>query len=266
MLLSRIPSAAGAVAEPLPVTVRALEAAGARLRRGQVTMIAGPPNGGKTLFALHIAVALQKQAAAGGRRVPTLYLSADTDAVTMLMRTYAMMSGHDLTTIEQARDAGLGESYEHYVARMTDFQFLFESDPSLADLDVDLRAFLEIYGELPSLVIVDNLMNVQAESDSEWAGMRAIMQALHHVARATGAAVIVLHHTSEDSQYPADKPPPRRAIQGKVAQLSELILTLAVCEGALGFAVVKNRNGRSDPTADRPVWLRVDFARMAILD
>jgi RecA-family ATPase len=229
-------------------------------------MIAGPPNGGKTLFALHIAVSLQKQAQAGGRRIPTLYVSADTDPVTMLMRAYAMVSGHDLTSIEQARDAGLGEDYEHYVASMTDFQFLFESDPSLADLDVDLRAFREIYGELPALLIVDNLMNVQAESDSEWAGMRAIMQALHHVARVTGAAVIVLHHTSEDSQYPVDRPPPRRAIQGKVAQLAELILTLTVNGNMLGMAVVKNRNGRSDPTADHPIWLRVDFARMAIID
>ncbi len=70
-------------------------------------------------------------------------------------------------------------------------------------------------------------MNVAAESDNEWAGLRAIMVDFHDMARKTEACVMVLHHVSEQSEYGKDnKPPHRRAIHGKVSQLPALILTL----------------------------------------
>jgi hypothetical protein len=89
-------------------------------------------------------------------------------------------------------------------------------------------------------------MNVAAETDNEWAGLRAIMMELHDMARNTQACVMVLHHVSEASEYGNGfEPPPRRAIQGKVSQLPALILTLGYdpLGKLLRVAAVKNRFG-----------------------
>ena len=57
----------------LPDLFEALKNDGIRFRRGQLTMIAGQPNAGKSLLALWMAVQM---------KVPTLYISADTDSYT----------------------------------------------------------------------------------------------------------------------------------------------------------------------------------------
>ena len=48
-------------------------------------MIAGQPNAGKSLLALYMAVQM---------KVPTLYISADTDGYTTAIRSAAMVTGH----------------------------------------------------------------------------------------------------------------------------------------------------------------------------
>lgn len=227
-------------------------------------MICGAPNAGKSFLALFLVVRMQ-EAVRGHSRLPTLYVSADTDDATMRVRTYAMLTGQETTEIEQAREMGLDFWFADRVAWLdSDVQWCWDSDPDLRDLELEVLAFEEQYGEPPALIVIDNLMNVRAETDNEWAGMRELMKAFHHLARATGAAVLVLHHTSEDAQYSATEPPPRRAIQGKVAQLPELILTVATSGDTLGLAVVKNRNGSSDPQAKEPLWMSVDLSKMAL--
>jgi len=75
----------------LPDLFPVLQNEGIRFRRGQLTMIAGAPNAGKSLLALHFAVHMQ---------VPTLYISADTDAYTTAIRSAAMICGHKVNTVE----------------------------------------------------------------------------------------------------------------------------------------------------------------------
>jgi KaiC/GvpD/RAD55 family RecA-like ATPase len=240
----------------LPDLFNCLKKEGIRFRRGQVTMIAGQPNSGKSLFALFYGVKA---------KVPTLYISADTDAYTTAIRTAAILTTHETTTIEESfKNTGV-ELYTDALTNLRHIEFSFDPSPTLDDIDLMIKAYGEKYGEYPHLIIIDNLMNVTALHDNEWTGMRDIMKAAHHIARETESAVFVLHHTSEAEGDP-DRPPARRAIQGKVSQLPEMILTVAMEteQSELRIACVKNRFAKHSARGDQWVPLRVDASRMTV--
>jgi len=246
-------------ATPLPDVWKDLKSKQITFRRGQVCMVAGAPNAGKSMFALVYAIKA---------KVPTLFFSADTDTTTVAMRAIAQTSGHTQLLVE----SNLAANSHHYDNLFTDFnhiKWVFDSSPTIDDLELEIRAYVELYGISPELIVIDNLMNVAAETDNEWAGLRAIMMELHDMARKTEACVLVLHHVSEQSEYGNQTMPPhRRAIHGKVSQLPALILTMGYdpAEGILRIAPVKNRFGPH--TADASVWaaLFVNYGACQISD
>ena len=246
-------------ATPLPDVWANLKAKEIKFRRGQVCMVAAAPNAGKSMFALIYAIRAQ---------VPTLFFSADTDTTTVMMRAAAHISGHSQVTVE-ANLATNTHYYDQHFEKFGHIKWVFDSSPSIDDLELEIRAYVELYGQPPELIVIDNLMNVTAETDNEWAGLRAIMMELHDMARKTEACVLVLHHVSEQSEYGSPtKPPHRRAIHGKVSQLPALILTLGYdpAEATLRVAAVKNRFGPH--TADASDWaaLLVNYAACQIGD
>ena len=246
-------------ATPLPDVWASLKAKEIKFRRGQVCMVAAAPNAGKSMFALIYAIRAQ---------VPTLFFSADTDTTTVMMRAAAHISGHSQVTVE-ANLATNTHYYDQHFEKFGHIKWVFDSSPSIDDLELEIRAYVELYGQPPELIVIDNLMNVTAETDNEWAGLRAIMMELHDMARKTEACVLVLHHVSEQSEYGSPtKPPHRRAIHGKVSQLPALILTLGYdpAEATLRVAAVKNRFGPH--TADASDWaaLLVNYAACQIND
>jgi hypothetical protein len=88
---------------------------------------------------------------------------------------------------------------------------------------------------------------------------------MHHIARETDAAVFMLHHTSENEGRP-DMPPARRAVQGKISQLPELILTVALIphSGEYRLAAVKNRFAKHSPSGEDFITLYADPSRMTL--
>jgi len=70
--------------EPLPSVFRAFESNKIVFRRAEVSMLAGTPGVGKSTLALALALNM---------KVPSLYISADTNAHTMAMRLASMISG-----------------------------------------------------------------------------------------------------------------------------------------------------------------------------
>jgi hypothetical protein len=126
-----------------------------------------------------------------------------------------------------------------------------------------------MHGAAPELIIIDNLLNVSTDAESEWNGMRSLMKSFHSLCRLSGSAVWILHHASEGSKpYEC---PPKWAIQGKLAQLPELILSVgqrpAQAGGVeLGLACVKNRRGKADPTGETSTWFATDLARMQFFE
>jgi hypothetical protein len=222
-------------------------------------MVAAAPNVGKSMFALVYAIKAD---------VPTLFFSADTDVATVMMRTAAHISGHNQTLVEE----NLTRNSRHYddkFEQIKNIQWVFDSSPSLDDIELEIKAYVELYGTPPELIIIDNLMNVAAESDNEWAGLRAIMVELHDMARQTEACVMVLHHVSEQSEYGSTtKPPHRRSIHGKVSQLPAMILTLGFdpVGQELKVAAVKNRFGKHSPDGEDAAVLFTNYGSCQIDD
>ena len=246
-------------ATPLPDVWKALADKQIKFRRGQVCMVAAAPNAGKSMFALIYAVRAQ---------APTLFFSADTDTTTVMMRAAAHSSGHNQVTVEQNLSTN-SHYYDKHFDRLGHIKWVFDSSPSLDDIELEIKAYVELYGIAPELIIIDNLMNVAAETDNEWAGLRAIMMELHDMARKTEACVLVLHHVSEQSEYGSPtRPPARRAIHGKVSQLPALILTLGYdpIDGALNVAAVKNRFGPHTADASDYATLAVNYGSCQITD
>jgi len=246
-------------ATPLPDVWTALADKQIKFRRGQVCMVAAAPNAGKSMFALIYAVKAQ---------VPTLFFSADTDTTTVMMRAAAHVSGHNQVNVEQNLSAN-NNFYDTSFDKLKHIKWVFDSSPSLDDIELEIKAYVELYGQAPELIIIDNLMNVAAETDNEWAGLRAIMMELHDMARKTEACVLVLHHVSEQSEYGSPtEPPARRAIHGKVSQLPALILTLGYhpVQGELKVAAVKNRFGPHAADGKDYVTLYVNYGACQISD
>ena len=246
-------------ATPLPDVWDGLAHKQIKFRRGQVCMVAAAPNAGKSMFALVYAMKAN---------VPTLFFSADTDTTTVMMRAAAQASGHSQVSVEANLSTDT-HHYDHHFGKLKHIKWVFDSSPSLDDIELEIRAYVELYGDAPELIVIDNLMNVAAETDNEWAGLRAIMMELHDMARKTEACVLVLHHVSEQSEYGSPtNPPARRAIHGKVSQLPALILTLGYdpTQGELKVAAVKNRFGPH--TADGKDWatLFVNYGACQISD
>jgi len=240
----------------LPDLFPSLQVEGIRFRRGQLAMIAGAPNAGKSLLALHMAIYL---------KIPTLYISADTDAYTTAVRAAAMLTGHKADTVEESFANDMSDFYTTELESIKHLRFDFAPSPTLDEIDLSIRAYGEAYGEYPHLLIVDNAMNVVSMHENEWSGLREIAKAMHHVARETDAAVFLLHHTSEAEGKP-DMPPSRKSVQGKISQLPELILTVALvpATGEFKVAAVKNRFASHSATGEKYVSLWTDAARMQI--
>jgi len=220
---------------------------------GQLVMVAGAPGAGKTWLALDLAIRM---------RIPTLYISADSDDVTMRARVASMLTGHDQRVVREISDHGLFKEVYGDILADLPIRFLFEpSEPTTGDILHELEAYQELNGVMPQLIIVDNLMNLDSDSSNEWAGIRMAAKDLHYLCRRTKACIVVLHHTSEQDQKWISSAPPRSAIQGKVSQLQSLILTVAKDGNEMWLAVVKNRFGEQDPGAVSPFRFVVDLAR-----
>ena len=220
-------------------------------------MIAGQPNSGKSLLALFYAVK---------SGVPTLYISADTDAYTTAIRAAAVITGSQVNSVEESFASGNGyEFYEDELRSLKHLRFDFDPSPTLDDISLSIEAYGEAFGEYPHLLIIDNLLNIAALHDNEWTGMRDIAKAMHHIARQTDAAVFMLHHTSEAEGRP-ELPPSRKSIQGKISQLPEMILTVAMDHDSSEYRVacVKNRFAKNSAAGTDYTVLFADASRMTL--
>src|SRR5690606_19441592 len=117
----------------------------------------------------------------------------------------------------------------------------FDSNPSVADIENELSAYVEPHDRFPDAVIVDNLMDVFAGGESEHAGHKFVLIELKRIARETGAAIFVLHHARETGAQ-TDMPSPRDEVAQKVSQTPAMMLTVARSDDRFHIAVVKSRH------------------------
>ena len=242
----------------MPPAFASFEKAGIILRKAEVTLVAGLPGAGKSSIALHIAARLKH---------PTLYFSADTSAHTMAMRLIAM-SEKILQSEAEVLLKSSPDKCEEILQENNHLFWCFESSPTLKDIDEEVSAFETIWGRSPTLIVIDNLMDVAMDGHEEFSGMRQAMKELKYLARDTNAAVLVLAHTKEG--HPGHPCQPRAAIQGLVNQIPAMILTIGqATQGKDTFlcaAPVKNRYGRANQSGTDYVSLYFDPASMQLED
>jgi KaiC/GvpD/RAD55 family RecA-like ATPase len=237
---------------PMPAVLSPLAARNIHIRRSEVTMIAAQPGAGKSLLALWHAVAWAQQGLRG------IYFSADSAELGQAARALAMlMMNLSVTEAEEMLKREDPWALEG-MARIDNLFWSFEDDLSYENINDEIEAFVELWGVAPDFVIVDNLTDVEGQAEDEWATQRRAMKALVQLARRTDAAVLVLHHTSEDERVKENPCPPRSAIQGKCSQKPALILTLSDRGPRRPVACVKYRYGHSDKTGTDPMWFRLD--------
>lgn len=238
---------------PLPTIFQSWAAQKIHIRRSEVTMIAGQSNAGKSLLAEWFAVNWTKYHGLRG-----LYFCADSAELGMAARGLAMSTmnlTHDQAEELLSReDAWAIEQMEG----LNNLSWSFEDDLSYENINEEVEAFVELWGTTPDFIIVDNLTDVEGQAEDEWATQRRALKALVQLARATDAAVIVLHHTSQDPRIKEEPCPPKHAILGKCDQKPALILTLADRGGQRPVACVKNRFGKPDKSGRTANWLRFD--------
>ena len=229
---------------------------GISIRRGEVSMIAGAPGAGKSSVALAIAVQ---------SGVPTLYVSCDSHESTMALRTIAMLTKTPQSEVEQHMIANPEWAAQIIRDHAGHIKWMFDASPTLGDLEDEVNCYRLVMGEDPALIVVDNAVDVTHESGDEFSSLRNLMREVKWWARDTGAAFLILHHTSEG--YMGNPCPPRAALHGKIAQIPSLVLTLSSNEpGLMAVAAVKNRYGPADASGQTAIWMDYHPSTMTLKD
>ncbi len=251
--LARVIASRAAVGDPLPIDIPQVQTAGLKIRRGQQLMIAAPPNGGKTLLGQYLAIRWARY-----YNLKVMYFSADTDERTMAYRALSNMLNQRQVESERQIEAEEQAAFD-LLQELHNIRWSFVTDLTTEHIEQEVEAFADLFGDYPDVVIVDNVMNVMVEGkgDDEWGSMRECMKFLHFLSRQINCATLALHHIREEDRLNPLYPAARRFITGKIAQVPEQIWSLSYDPNSseLRLAAVKNRNGKSDPNAER--WFAV---------
>lgn len=231
--------------EPLPDVFRSLKERGIRFYRGGTVLIGGVPGSMKTMFIGELVDSM---------KVPTLYVSNDTNELDIVSRYLARRTKQDSRLMrERALKDPLWASRK--LSDMDWVRWNFSASPSLEDIEEEMLAFEELWGDHPHLVVVDILKKVDYYEDGG-GSLDSIVKYLDKLARDTGACIVILHHTSENEDgHPCQ---PMKSFLYKVTQYSTLCLTTAHVDGIFHLAPVKNRNGFADATGYSTIQFLVD--------
>jgi len=242
----------------LPCPIKGLGNCGAHLRRGQVSLWGGASGAGKSAIATHIAVH-------SAPRIPTLYLSADSDKTTLGVRVGASVTNTSIDIVEQSIREGDIETWNAIEEQTNHIWFYWDAQPSCVDLYEEVQAYAYVNGAWPHLIVVDNLINIDAGDEGASHQQKdAVMHWLQQLANTTNAHVMVLHHVtgSRKIQDPTTRewreifyedgsmPVPKSALLDKVAKRPRLVVTLfRESENLLGVRIVKNSSGPASADA-----------------
>jgi adenylate kinase family enzyme len=235
---------------PRVAGLRDLYDAGVLPRSGQLITVFGQPGSGKSTFTNWFVDTMD---------VPALIFSADMDAQDAVSRQGAVRTGLSVDTVAGfISDDDEMVEYIHDALASSKIVWCFDSGPTLQDIQDELDAYVELFDAYPRVIVVDNAMNVEAETEDAQGGLKFVFGEMHRLAHETGISVFLLHHAREEGD--PTLPPGRDKLQGKVAQLPEIILGVALDQERQLFhiAPVKNRSGKADPTGNTYVTLHAD--------
>ena len=228
--------------KPLPSPFRQWPEFGINHRRGQVSLVAGASGGGKSAYATYYAVHARPE-------IPTLYLSADTDFVTLGTRIAASVVNEHVSLVEErlrAKDPHM----EAVVAGATShIWFYWENNPSTFDIVDEVEAYALVTGRWPHLIVIDNLINVDHEGEAGHQQKDDVMAWFQKLAHRTNAHVMVLQHVTKEYED-GFRPIPKSGLLDSVAKRPRLVLTMfRINDATIGVRIVKNSFGKDDAQA-----------------
>lgn len=240
--------------------LRALYDYGCHPRAGELVMIAGRPGSMKSMFALWLV---------HNWGLDTLYLSADMSGFQASSRLASHLTQRTVDEIEM--DFTRGEAdYAIEALEESNIRFSFRSPIRWEEVTDEINAWVTLHNRYPECIVVDNLMDIDG-GEADYQAQMFAMQVLSDLSSETGASVVILHHATEGGWSEGTKPHlpvARREIKNKLGEKPELTLTVSVNGGAMlnglldfHVAVVKQRMGRSDPSAQDYLTFSVDPRR-----
>lgn len=256
-----------AAGEPIFMPFKNMKAGGTFIRRGQLTLVAAGPGTGKSALVQSIT----QRGDEHGNKNSIFYFSADSSPWDLFTRAAAIETGRTIDDIEReletdgaARLNKVVDSATKHV--MTDFR----SDPDDLYVSNQLKAYLEVHGRYPDVIVMDNLKNLElGNGDDEFRALEDASVFLHEIAKDTNAAVIALHHVRGDledgfSQISLS------GVRGKVSKTPSMVLTLwkrQMQSGGflLNASVVKNRGGKADASGNLFYPLVADLSKMSFI-
>nr|WP_306428149.1 DnaB-like helicase C-terminal domain-containing protein [Brevibacterium sp. 68QC2CO] len=251
--------------KPISVPYGNFSANGVCFRRGEFTLVAAGPGSGKSALMLNML----QRGNGHGHVHPTVYFSADSGPAQVFQRSATIACNnhgyaYDMAGVEQiAKDEG-GHAWLEDLVRQdaSHIRYSFDSTLTTDGIMDELESYGMVYGEWPEVIVIDNLMNVDAGSGEEFTDLNEASFFLNDLARDTNAAVIALHHVGGQHED-GDKPIPLGGLRGKVSKLPSMILTLHRVEDEMKVSVVKNRAGRAQADGGWGVELQCNLAYMA---
>lgn len=219
---------------------------GVRFYQGELSVIAGPPGGGKSTMAL-------QQAVLGG--IPGLYISCDMGEHMSSQKIGSILTGKPE---EGITNMSKDELRGHIRSGAGHLWLAHEQRPTPEDLAELVHAYIEVHGTPPRHLTLDNLVNVASAGAESWNKLNATNEVLHWIAGKYEIAVIALAHVKLGQgarPYPASMD----QVKGQISDLPAVIVTTAVdaAGGKFRGCAVKNRHDQPDPTG-KDYW-ELDF-------
>jgi hypothetical protein len=127
------------------------------------------------------------------------------------------------------------------------------------DIVRHVRSYEAVYGAYPDVIFLDNLIDF-VDSPTDFGGMLELIRDMDGLAKEVKSHICILHHAklrdtkkSENGEDPKDpmQPPADWEIQGRITQLSRLVLTITAVGLNVNMSVVKNTNGPQTRDASR---------------
>lgn len=232
---AQLPSRLG---DPLPDVIRPLHRLGVHLRVGELSLWSAGSGTGKSVllqwYALHA-------------KVPTLYISADSNWATMSVRSASMATGLPQEEASKHIHAKRGQGFDALHAAQH-ISWSFEASPTLEDIRDEVLAFEVAHGDFPRLIVVDNLRDVTGDSyGDEYRFWDEVLAFLRTMGQKIESHVAVTHHVT--GQYAAgDRPVPLNGLENKPDKRAEIVITAYTPSGRDDrrvLSVVKNRSGQA---------------------
>ncbi|MFI9202619.1 AAA family ATPase [Streptomyces sp. NPDC053048] len=253
----------GEAGEPIPNPYPSLSRLEVEFRRAEFSLVVAGPGTGKSLFAANLAT---------WGNMPVLYFSADSSAATQTVRATTMITGEDVKSVKTALLDGEFDKYLTEIGKRWWLRFNYSASPTTQELERTLLCYLEVYGMVAHLIVVDNVSDIDTgtvgDAESYTFGLEELCGYLSEMARATGAHVLGLHHVTGPHSDGLE-PIPLSGVKGQIHRVPSLILTIHKEDDGLNGRIlnvspVKNREGFEDASGQTFASFRLNRSNLRL--